>query len=223
MKKLILLPVLFLLTLSMVLAASVSRNMPDRVDPGAEVEVTLTLNGAPVGEGVAIEDSIPNTITVKSWEVLGSEESKGDVSYQQKASQKEGFQRHSWPFTAASGAPSVTYKFDAPAAVGSYVFETRWITSEGFSKDSTTLIVRTITCGDGVCEGNENSDTCETDCPKPAPPPPPAPAPTPTPSEEPSPADEPAGKVPVAWIIAAVVVILGIILIVVYQKKKQQF
>ena len=219
MKKLILLPVLFLLTLSMVLAASVSRNMPDRVDPGAEVEVTLTLNEAPVGEAVIIADSIPNTITVKSWEVLGSEEAKADVSYQQKASQKEGFQRHSWEFTTASGAPSVIYKFDAPVVVGSYVFETRWITSEGFSKDSTTLIVRTISCGDGVCEGNENSDTCEADCPKPVPP---APTPTPAPTEEPK-VEEPAGKVPVAWIIAAVVVILGIILIVVYQKKKQQF
>ncbi|HJN57264.1 MAG: hypothetical protein QF436_00880 [Candidatus Woesearchaeota archaeon] len=214
MKKLIVLLVMSLLALSAVFAASVGRDMPARVDPGAEVSITLTLNGAPAGEGVAIEDTIPNTISLKSWEISGSEEAKDDVSYATKASQKEGFDRHSWAFTASSGSPSITYKIDAPSAEGSHEFETRWITSEGFSKSSATLNVRTVTCGDGICEENENSDNCEADCPR-------AEAPAPTPVEEPKPVEAP-GKSPTAWIIAAIVVIIGIALIVMYQKKKQQ-
>lgn len=212
MKKLLVLPIIFVLALSMALAASVSRDMPSRVDPGSEVQVTLTLNGATAGEGVAIEDTIPNAITIKSWEVSGSQEAKDAVSYQQKASQKEGFSRNSWAFTAASTSPSITYKFDAPA-VGSYEFDVRWITKEGFSHAASTLAVRTITCGDGACEGDENSDNCIADCPRAAEAPP-----TPV---EPKALEAP-GKAPIAWIIAAVVVILGIILIAAYQKKKQQ-
>jgi len=211
MKKLFILPIIFLLTLSFALAQSVSRDMPSRVDPGSEVSITLTLNGAPVGEGVAIEDSIPNTITLKSWEISGSEEAKADVSYQKKDSQTAGFDRHSWPFTAASGSPSITYKIDAPTTEGSYNFETRWITSAGFSKASATLVVRTITCGDGICEGSENSDTCESDCPKPAPPP--------TPVDTPSPIEGP-GASPTGWIILVVVVVIGIIGYFVYKKKQ---
>ena len=210
MRKLLVLPIIFLLALSVALAASVSRDMPSRADPGSEVQVTLTLNGATAGEGVAIEDTIPNTIAVKSWEISGSQEAKADVSYQKKASQKEGFDRHSWAFTAV-GSPSITYKFDAPA-VGGYEFDVRWITSEGFSHSASTLAVRTITCGDGACEGNENTDNCAADCPKPAEAAPSAVAPK---------AIEAPGKAPVAWIIAAVVIILGIVLIVMYQKKKQ--
>ena len=213
MRKLLVLPIIFILALSIALAASVSRNMPSRVDPGSEVQVTLTLSGATAGDGVAIEDTIPNTITVKSWEISGSQEAKADVSYQKKASQKEGFDRHSWAFTAASGSPSITYKFDAPA-VGGYEFDVRWITREGFSHSASTLTVRTITCGDGTCEGNENSDNCAADCPKPAEAAPPT-------VEAPKAVEAPS-KAPTAWIIAAVVVILGIILIVAYQKKKQK-
>jgi hypothetical protein len=213
MKKLIILPLLFLMALGIVLGASVSRDIPSRVDPGSEVEITLTLNGAPAGQGVAIEDSIPSTISIKSWEISGSEEAKDGVSYQQKPSQREGFARNSWAFTAASDSPSITYKIDAPTTEGSYEFETRWITSEGFSKASATLAVRTVTCGDGICEGDENSDTCETDCPRPAPE---------ETVEEQKPVEAPAKKAPAAWLIAVVVVIIGIILIVLYQKKKQQ-
>jgi hypothetical protein len=212
MKKLIILPLLFLMALGIVLGASVSRDIPSRVDPGSEVEITLTLNGAPAGQGVAIEDSIPSTISIKSWEISGSEEAKDGVSYQQKPSQREGFARNSWAFTAASDSPSITYKIDAPTTEGSYEFETRWIASEGFSKASATLAVRTVTCGDGICEGDETSDTCETDCPRPAPE---------EAVEEPKPVEVPA-KAPAAWLIAVVVVIIGIILIVLYQKKKQQ-
>jgi len=197
MKKILILSTIFLLTLSFALAQSVSRDMPSRVDPGSEVSITLTLNGAPVGEGVAIEDSIPNTITLKSWEISGSEEAKADVSYQKKASRKEGFDRHSWPFTASSGSPSVTYKIDAPTTEGSYEFETRWITSAGFSKASATLTVRTITCGDGICEGGENSDTCVSDCPKPALPPPAA---------EEAVEKEPTSRTAIAWIVVVLIV-----------------
>ncbi|MBI2651784.1 hypothetical protein HYX01_04895 [Candidatus Woesearchaeota archaeon] len=212
MKKLLFFPIIFLLSLSVVFAASVNRNMPSKVEPSVEVEVILTLSGVTVGEAVAIEDSIPNTITLKSWEISGSKETKDAVSHVMKASQKEGFDRHSWAFTASSSSPAVTYKFDAPSVLGSYEFDVRWVTKEGFSHQASTLTVRTISCGDGVCEGNENSDNCEKDCPKKIA------APV---EVKPQPVQARA-KAPVGWVVAAVVLILGIVLLMAYQKKKKQ-
>ena len=209
MKKLIVLPIIFLLTLSVVLAASVSRSMSSRVEPSSEVEIILTMSGAPVGEQVAIEDNIPNTITVKSWEISGSQEPKGEVSYVKKPSAKSGIDRHSWAFTASSGSPSVTYKIDAPSALGNFEFDVRWVTSDGFNHQASTLTVRTITCGDGVCEGNENSDSCEADCPKSAP------APSSAPVEEVAPPKKSTGT-----IFVVIVVVLAALAAGYWYKKK---
>lgn len=202
--KLMILPFVFLLSISLVLAASVSRNMPSRVDPGSEVEVKLTLSGAAAGQSVAIEDNVPNTITLTSWSIDGSQEAKEQVSHQQKPSSKAGIDRHSWAFTAASGSPTVTYKFNAPSALGSYEFDVRWVTSEGFNHQASTLTVRTITCGDGVCEGSENSDNCVGDCPKPA-------APAPAPAEVPVPTvPEPTkGSGALVALVVVIVIIAG--------------
>lgn len=211
MKKLFILPIIFILTLTLVFAASVTRTMTSRVDPGSEVEIKLTLNGANVGEAVAIEDTMPNTISlIKSWDISGSEEAKSAVSYVKKASKKEGYDRHSWSFTASSSSPTVTYKIDAPSTEAGYEFDVRWVTSEGFSHQASTLTVRTITCGDGVCEGNENNDNCEADCPKPAPAPP-------APEEEVA-----AGALGWLWIVFIAIIVIGVIVYFTVVKKKKE-
>ena len=184
-----------------VLAASVSRNVPSRVDPGSEVTVTLSMSGANAGEGTAIEDTIPSNIKIKSWDISGTEEAKDAVSYVTKPSKKEGFTRHSWSFTAA-GSPSITYKFDAPSTEGGLAFDVRWVTSDGFSHQESTLDVRAVRCGDGRCEGSENSDNCVADCPKPPPP-----APTTTPTETPTTPEAPSAS-NTMWVILAVVAII---------------
>ena len=217
--KFIILPFVFLLLLSWVLAASVSRTMSARVEPNSEVQVTLTLNGAKTGEAVAIEDTIPNTISINSWEISGSKEAKSEVNYVTKPSQKAGLNRNSWSFTAATGAPSISYKFNAPSATGNLEFDVRWVTSEGFSHQTSALTVRTITCGDSVCEGSENSDNCVQDCPKPAPPSPPPPAPTPLPTVKPS----GLSNITIGWIVVAIIVIGAAIGYFMWQKKKEKY
>ena len=215
--KFIIIPFVFLLLLGIVSAASVARNMPARVDPGAEVQVILTLNGAKSGEVVAIEDTIADTISIKSWEISGSKESKSEVNYVAKPSQKPGLSRNSWSFTASSGAPSITYKFDAPSTNGNYDFDVRWVTSEGFSHQASTLTVRTIKCGDGVCEGSENSDNCVQDCPKPAP----APSPSPQPQAQPQPTEQ-KGLSSSTLVIIVVVIIAIVAAIGFFMMKKKR-
>ena len=206
--KFIIIPFVFLLLLGVVSAASVTRVMTSRVDPGAEVQVTLTLNGAKSGEAVAIEDTFADTISIKSWEISGSKESKADVSYITKPSQKAGLSRNSWSFTASSGAPSITYKFDAPSVNGNLDFDVKWVTSEGFSHQASTLTVRTIKCGDGICEGSENTDNCLQDCPKAAP----APAPsTSSAAPEKTMENKPLSTTTIAWIVVAIIVVVAAI------------
>ena len=209
MKKLLILPLILLLAIGFVLAATVNRDMPSRADPGSGVTAKLTLSGANAGEGTAIEEIIPDTITIKSWDISGSKEAKSAVGYTKKASKTTGFTRHSWTFTAASSSPSITYKFDAPSTEGNLKFDVRWITSDGFSHKESSLAVRTVKCGDGICEGSENSDNCEADCPKPKPPAPKAPAA----KEKP--------KANVGVIIAIIAIIIIIVAVVLSKKKKK--
>ena len=203
----------FLLAIGLASAASVTRTMDSRVSPGSDVEIKLVLDGANVGESVAIEDNIPNTISVSSWDISGADGGKSAVSYAKKASSKAGIDRHSWSFKAESASPAVTYKITAPAAEGAYEFDVRWVTKDGFNHQVASLTVRTISCGDGICEGAENSDSCASDCPA-------APAPVETtPDAQPPPAEPKKGKSATLWVLLAVIVV-GVAIVVVRYKKK---
>jgi hypothetical protein len=187
--------VVFILSLSAVMAASLTRSMPSRVSPGEEVTVTFSISGMEVGKEAGISEVVPDAITVKEQMVSGAE---GTPAYEIKNKTN-----NKWAFTASSSSPSVTYKFDAPSELGSYNFDALYVLPPAVIDNiKSTLTVREITCGDGFCEGSENSDTCESDCPKPVPS---------TPPEE-------KGKVNVGLIIILVIVILGLIGYFVYKK-----
>tara|TARA_Y100000310_G_C20549708_1_gene747414 strand:- start:51 stop:695 length:645 start_codon:yes stop_codon:yes gene_type:complete len=209
MIKLFVYLMVFLMAISFVFAASVSRDLPSRADPNSELTVKLQVSGADSSGSFTLEEDLPDGITLKDWTVTGSTEAKNAITTRDK----EG--RFGWTFTPSDSSAIVEYTIDlgsSDVSFGTLVF----FDAAGQGKtDSQTLRVAPITCGDGICEGAENSDTCVADCPKAAPPAaPPA-------VEEPKAVEAP-GKAPVAWLIAAVVVILGIVLIVAYQKKKQQ-
>jgi hypothetical protein len=168
MKKLSFIAVLaiaLLMLSSVAFAASVSRNIPARISPGETVQVSLSASGVPVGEVFTIEDTVPQGWLVSNWQVSGAEGDRAGVDYRFTAAEN----RHGFSFTASSGSPQVSYDVAVPAsASGSFAFNAVYFDSSGFNKNDASVTVRTITCGDGVCEGSETTDSCVQDCPAPA-------------------------------------------------------
>jgi len=209
MKKAIVYLITFLFTISFVFAASVSRELPGRADPNSELTVKLQVSGADTSGSFTLEEELPAGISVKDWTVTGATEAKSAITTREKNG------RYGWTFTPSGGSATVEYTIDLGSSDVSFGTLVYFDASGQGKTDPQTLRVAPVTCGDGICEGAENSDNCIADCPKPAEVPPPASV------EEPKPIEAP-GKAPVAWVIAAIVIILGIVLIVAYQKKKKQ-
>lgn len=151
-----------------VYAASVSRSMEPRVGAGDKFTVTLTAAGVPVGELFTIEDDVPDGWLVSNWQVSGAEGGREAVKYRFVAADN----RAGWSFTASASTVAVTYDVRVPAdaARQSYNFDAVYFDSSGQGRSQASVAVRDITCGDSICEGSENSDTCLQDCPV-APPP----------------------------------------------------
>lgn len=205
MRKTIVYFMMGLLLLSAVFAASVSRELPRRADPNSELAVKLQISGADSSGVIALEEELPEGISVKEWTVTGAVEAKADITTRDKDG------RFAWEFTPSGTSATVEYKIDLGASdvtFGALIF----FDAAGQGKvDGQTLLVAPITCGDGICEGDENSDNCEADCPKAAPPAPPA-------AEEPP--EEKAG-VSTGLIIGIIAAIIIIIIIFAVKKKKK--
>ena len=215
MKKIMLVMVFALLVLSMsVFAASVSRNMPSRVSPGDDIQMTFSISGVPVGEVFTLEDQAPQGWRVDAWSVSGAQGGREGVDYRFVAA----VNRHGFSFTAESANPTISFTVKVPttAANGDYSFDAVYFDSSGQARNQGTVTVRTISCGDGVCEGGENSDTCVQDCPVSAPPP----AET-TPTEEPVDDGETGVPGPTSTIVLAVVVVLLAGAFFLYTKRKK--
>ena len=212
MRKIMIFLVIFALMASTVLAGTVTRNMPSRIQPGQTLTVILDIS-ATSGKLFTLEDVIPAGLSIKEWTVNGAQESKDQVSTRTKDN------RFGWSFTPTGSSASVEYKIDLPNTETSYTFgKVVWFdpSGQGIESSTPTLTVAVIRCGDGVCEGSENSDNCAQDCPKPV-------APTPQPQVEPQATAQKAGLSSTAWIIIVVIVlVLAAIGFVVWQKKKSQ-
>jgi len=206
MRKAIVYLMVFLFTISLVFAASVSRDLPGRADPNSELTVKLQVSGTDSSGLLTIEEELPNGMTVKEWTVTGAQEAKEAISTRDRDN------RYGWSFTPSGGSATVEYKIDLGSSDVSFGTLVYFDVSGQGKTDPQTLRVAAVTCGDGICEGGENSDSCEADCPKSVP----------APVEEESQAVDAPSKGPIAWVIAVVVIILGIVLIVVYQKKKKK-
>ncbi len=180
-----------------VLAASVSRSMPSRAAPGEDITVTLSASGVPVGETFTLEEERPAGWNLISWDIKGYQ---GDVTDVQLRTVEN---RLGYSFLASTSNPVITLVFRVPttAANGNYAFDAVYFDSSGQSRSQGTVTVRTIACGDGVCEGSENTDSCPSDCPA-------APVVTPpeTPTTEPSGEAVSAGKASIIGVVVLVVV-----------------
>jgi len=214
MKKLIIFFVIFALMAASVLAGSVSRNMPSRIQPEATLTVTLSVSGATAGKLFTLEDVIPAGLKIKEWTVTGSQESKEAITTREKDN------RFGWSFTPTSDSAAVEYKIDLPNTETTYTFgKIVWFDPSGQGTESTspTLTVATIRCGDGICEGSENSDNCVQDCPKPAPVSVPEPAQPEVAMEK-----KPISNTAIAWIVVAIIVIAAAVGYYMWQKKKAE-
>jgi hypothetical protein len=205
MRKIILTLAMIILFAASAFGASVTRRIASRVNPGEEITVVLDVDGIGTSDAVktfAIEESVPVDWTLSDWSITGIVETKDEVVTDFKDN------NYKFQFTPTGTSSSISYKTTALTELGTYDFKATWFDLTGMSganDGKTTVAVREITCGDGFCEGSENSDNCEGDCPKPVPPTPPA---------------EEKGKVNVGLIIIALIVIIGLIAYFVYKKKK---
>ena len=216
MKKLMIFFVIFALMAASVLAGSVSRNMPSRVQPGQTLTVTLSISGATADKSFTLEDVVPAGLKIKEWIVTGAKESKEAINIREKGN------NFGWSFTPTSSSASVEYKIDLPNSEAAYTFgKIVWFdpSGQGIEASSPTLTVANVRCGDGICEGNENSDNCVQDCLKPAPAQPPAPTLTKEQAMEKKPA---LSNTAIAWIVVAIIVVLAAVGYFMWQKKKAE-
>ena len=213
MKKLMVYFVIFALMAVSVLAGSVGRNMLSRAQPGQTLTVTLSISGATADKSFTLEDVIPAGLKIKEWTVTGAKESKEAISIREKGS------NFGWSFTPTSGSASVEYIIDLPNNEATYTFgKIVWFdpSGQGTEASSPALTVATIRCGDSVCEGSENSDNCEQDCPKPAP------AQQPAPAEEQVMEKKGLSNTALALIVVAIIVIAAAVGYYMMQKKKAE-
>ncbi|MFH1849101.1 MAG: hypothetical protein ABH879_02850 [archaeon] len=216
MKKLTIFTLVFLMTVGLAAAATITRNVPSRADPGSDITVTLSINSIQVPEGktLAFVDILPAGLTAKSWDITGSADAKADISVKSNPGE------FGLEFTPSGTQAAVTYTIAAPGTPGPISLgPITWFDQSGMSPQGAamaTIAVRTVTCGDGICEGSENSDNCEADCPKPAPV---AEPPEPSGGEVPE-ALEPEKSASRLWIILLVVVIIAAGIYMLSRKKQ---
>lgn len=158
--RLILYFVLILLTMSFVTAVSVTRSLPSRVDPNSAVKVRLIISGATADSLFTVEEELPSGININEWSVTGAKEAKTDITTRITGN------RYGWSFTPTSSSATIEYGIDVGASSVSFGSLIYFDPSGQGKVDGSTLRVAAITCGDGICEGNENSDNCESDCPR---------------------------------------------------------
>ncbi len=159
MRKLNLCLVLFLLLAAPAFAASVSRSMPTRAEPGATFTVTFSITSAIPNELFTLEDQLPSGWTIKGWSVTGSTEAKEQISTSFNPP------RYGWSFTPSGSSATISYTVTAPSTEGTYSFDAVWFDRNGQSRGTQAVVVKAIRCGDGICEGTENSGNCAQDCP----------------------------------------------------------
>ena len=203
------------------LAASVSRNMPSRVSPGDAFAVVFSASGVKAGELFTLEDQVPQGWQVASWSVAGATGGNDKVNYRYV----EADNRYGFSFVAESSSPQVTLnvKVSATASLGNYNFDAVYFDSSGQGRSQGSVTVRTITCGDSVCEGSESTQNCASDCPAPPPPQAPQQAANPAQAAVAGASATPAKKpMPIVPIIGVAVVALAAWWLLSQRKKKSK-
>lgn len=141
MKKIILI-LAFLVMSSYAFAVTVDRSMPQRADPSSTFTVSFTVNPEGALSAFDMADFVPDSWKVKDWSVSGY--SKSDVSFESQVREYQSKQRNGlhWKFSKnLTGAVTLAYTMDAPAAAGTYEFIAVWTYPGGFGSRPAVLAV----------------------------------------------------------------------------------
>ncbi|PIN99951.1 hypothetical protein COT72_03905 [archaeon CG10_big_fil_rev_8_21_14_0_10_43_11] len=145
-------------------AESVSRSIsPARAASGEIVTISVSIvTESPAG--FALSDKLPNGWSVQDWSVSGFSQDYVTVTIVGQNIDVE-FD------TSLQNLTSATFSYTTLAPItegsysfGPYLYAQSTPTSVSQESAAQTVTVRTITCGDGVCEGSETTASCEADC-----------------------------------------------------------
>ena len=166
--KIVFFIMIFLLIAGFANAATLSKNIPKNIEPGNMLTVTFGISDIETGEIFSIEEMIVNELPVKDYEIEGAEKTETETDYEKKLSSDGKKTRYNWVYQATASNPKLTYTIDIPSTLeGNYVLDTIYILPPAkMDNIKSNLRIGKVVCGDGYCEGNENSDTCPEDCPK---------------------------------------------------------
>ena len=185
----------FLLSLAALpaLSATLSRDMPSRVDPGSAFTVKLSVPDAVSGESLTVEETLPAGVTLSSWDVSGVKESKSDIQKDPQKYRVKG-NAYGWSVTP-TGPVTISYTAKAPSSQGSLSFDAVWFDKSGFNHNAATLSV--------------SPAPAPAAAPSPAPQPvsPPQPTPAPQPKPAPAKAPAPAGSNMWLWIVGLLILV----------------
>jgi len=217
MKKTIIYLLASLLLISIVAAASVTRELPARADPSKEATIKLIITNAKPNELFTLEEELPQGIKITDWTIIGAKESKQDIKTRIIDN------RFGWSFTPTASTATIIYKIMAGSAnlnFGTLIY----FDSSGQGKvDSQVLRVAPVVCGDKICEGTETTATCSADCPAPVNKPvvqPPQPPAKPSVKEETTTAAKKPSTLATVLVMIAVAIIIALIIMGVGKKKK---
>lgn len=145
MKKIITVTLLaFSLMLGSALAAtvSVSRTMPNRVDPKGTLTVSFSTSPSESISGFDLVEYIPQVWSIKDWSISGYE--KADVTFESPVKDYGGktYKANHWKFGKEfSRTVTLTYTIDVPVSSGDFEFIGLWTYPGGFSSDSKSFSV----------------------------------------------------------------------------------
>lgn len=152
MKQTILFTLLLLLLAYPTYAATLNRNMPNQITPGTDTTVTLTLSGLITGEEVALEESLPNGVTLKEWTITNTKETKDKINTRSKTN------AYAWSFTPTTETAAITYTLSVSKnTAGNAEFSAVYFDKSGFNKDSKTVSFTTQTASSSTTSSPEPS------------------------------------------------------------------
>jgi len=129
---------IILLFSSMSHAASVTRTLPQPINPGTTIDVTLKITQGTPGELFTLEETIPSSVEVIDFTVDGAIEDKKDIS-----TRREG-NALGWSFSPKEEEATITYTAKvSPQASGKLTFQAVFFDPNGFNQHESIATVAT--------------------------------------------------------------------------------
>lgn len=159
MRRVFLYLIFLLISINLVLAVTVTRDMPGNTDSDRNITVTLNIKNAEVGSLFSLIETVPLGFSIVDWVVSGSTETADILTIKNNI--------YNWSFTPTKADPQISYSVSVPkTANGQYSFYASWSSENETGSDQISINVISILCGNGICDTGENENNCASDCKK---------------------------------------------------------